>query len=97
MIGVFAYLAWRSASNRIGRQLRQLRSPRYLAALLFGLAYLWVVAVEQRPQSATPAVVGARWVEVLGALAVVGAVLWGWVFGVVVDGARHRVIVEEAL
>ena len=82
MIRVFAYLAWRSAFNRIGRQLRQLRSPRYLAALLFGLAYLWIVAVEQRPQSATPAVVGARWVEVLGALAVVGAVLWGWVFGV---------------
>jgi ABC-2 type transport system permease protein len=82
VIRVFVYLAWRSAANRIGRQLRQLRSPRYLAALLFGLAYLWVIAVEQRPQPATPAIVGARWVEVLGALAVVGAVLWGWVFGV---------------
>jgi hypothetical protein len=82
VIGVFAYLAWRSASNRVSRQLRQLRNPRYLAALVFGLAYIWIVAVEQRPRAAPPAVVGARWVELLGALGVVGAVLWGWVFGV---------------
>lgn len=82
MIGVFAYLARRTAYNRVSRQIRQLRSPRYLAALVFGLAYLWIVAVEQRPQPAPAAVVGARWVELLGALGVVGAVLWGWVFGV---------------
>ncbi len=82
MIRVFAYLAWRSAYNRVSRQIRQLRSPRYLAALVFGLAYIWIVAVEQRPRAAPPAVVGARWVELLGALGVVGAVLWGWVFGV---------------
>ena len=82
MIGVFAYLARRTAYNRVSRQIRQLRSPRYLAALVFGLAYLWVVAVEQRPQPAPAAVVGARWVELLAALGVVGAVLWGWIFGV---------------
>ena len=34
MIGVFGYLTWRSVYNRIVRQLRHLRSPRYLAALL---------------------------------------------------------------
>jgi putative ABC exporter len=82
VIRVFAYLARRTAYNRVSRQIRQLRSPRYLAALVFGLAYLWVVAVEQRPQPAPAAVVGARWVELLGAFGVVGAVLWGWVFGV---------------
>jgi hypothetical protein len=82
VIRVFAYLAWRTAYNRVSRQIRQLRSPRYLAALVFGLAYLWVVAVEQRPQPAPPAVVGARWVELLGAFGVVGAMLWGWIFGV---------------
>jgi hypothetical protein len=82
VIQVFAYLARRTAYNRVSRQIRQLRSPRYLAALVFGLAYLWVVAVEQRPQPAPAAVVGARWVELLGAFGVVGAVLWGWIFGV---------------
>jgi ABC-2 type transport system permease protein len=82
VIRVFAYLARRTAYNRVSRQIRQLRSPRYLAALVFGLAYLWVVAVEQRPQPAPAAVVGARWVELLAAFGVVGAVLWGWIFGV---------------
>jgi ABC-2 type transport system permease protein len=80
VIRVFLYLAWRSAANRVMRQLRQLRSPRYLAALVLGAAYLYVVAVEQRPRQAPP--VGARWLEVLGALGVAGAVLWGWIFGV---------------
>ena len=82
MIRVFGYLAWRTAYNRVSRQIRQLRSPRYLAALVFGLAYIWIVAVEQRPQPAPAAIVGARWVELLGAFGVVGAVLWGWIFGV---------------
>jgi ABC-2 type transport system permease protein len=82
VIRVFAYLARRTAYNRVSRQIRQLRSPRYLAALVFGLAYLWIVAVEQRPQAAPAAVIGARWVELLGAFGVVGAVLWGWIFGV---------------
>jgi len=50
VIRVFTYLAWRSAYNRVVRQLRQLRSPRYLAALALGVSYLWIVAVEQRPQ-----------------------------------------------
>ena len=49
MIGVFAYLTWRSAHNRISRQLRHLRSPRYLAALLLGVAYLWFMILGQRP------------------------------------------------
>ncbi|HET6577321.1 MAG TPA: putative ABC exporter domain-containing protein [Gemmatimonadales bacterium] len=80
MIRVFAYLAWRSGANRVARQLRQLRSPRYLAALALGIGYLYVVAVEQRPRG-SPAV-GARWIELLGSLGVVGAVLWGWIFGV---------------
>lgn len=80
MIRVFAYLAWRSGANRVARQLRQLRSPRYLAALALGIGYLYVVAVEQRPRG-SPAV-GVRWIELLGSLGVVGAVLWGWIFGV---------------
>ena len=40
------------------------------------------MAVEQRPEPAPQALVGARWLELLGALGVIGAVLWGWVFGV---------------
>jgi putative ABC exporter len=82
VIRVFAYLAWRSTYNRVARQLRQLRNPRYLVALAFGLTYLWIVAVEQRPEHPPQVLVGARWLELVGAIGVIGALLWSWVFGV---------------
>jgi ABC-2 type transport system permease protein len=82
MIRVFGYLAWRSARNRIVRQLRHLRSPRYLAALLLGAGYLWFMIVGQRSTPAAGEMPDARVLELIGALALMGAVAWGWVFGV---------------
>lgn len=82
MIRVFGYLAWRSAHNRIVRQLRHLRSPRYVLALLFGVAYLWFMIVGQRPARVAGETGDAPWLELLGALALLGAVAWGWIFGV---------------
>lgn len=82
MIRVFGYLAWRSAHNRLLRQLRQLRSPRYLAALLLGLAYLWFIVVGQRTAPASGGAPDPRAFELVGALALFGAVAWGWIFGV---------------
>jgi ABC-2 type transport system permease protein len=82
VIGVFGYLTWRSARNRIVRQLRQLRSPRYLAALLLGLAYLWFVVIGQRPTTSATAAVDPKVLELIGAVALFGAVAWGWIFGV---------------
>jgi hypothetical protein len=82
MIRVFGYLAWRSAHNRISHQIRHLRSPRYVAALLLGLAYLWFMIVAQRPASGTRELADSRWLELVGALALLGAVAWGWIFGV---------------
>lgn len=82
MIRTFGYLAWRSAHNRIARQVRHLRSPRYVAALLLGLAYLWFVVIAQRPTPATADLADPRWLELVGALALLGAVAWGWIFGV---------------
>jgi ABC-2 type transport system permease protein len=82
MIGVFAYLTWRSAYNRISRQLRHLRSPRYLAALLLGIAYLWFMILGQRPTPTAGETPNPEVVELLGALALLAAVAWGWVFGV---------------
>jgi ABC-2 type transport system permease protein len=82
MIGVFAYLTWRSAHNRISRQLRHLRSPRYLAALLLGIAYLWFMILGQRPTPTAGEMPDPEVVELIGALALMGAIAWGWVFGV---------------
>jgi ABC-2 type transport system permease protein len=82
MTRVFGYLVWRSARNRIERQLRHLRSPRYLAALVLGIAYLWFMIVGQRSGPAAGEVPDPRVLELVGALALMGAVAWGWVFGV---------------
>jgi ABC-2 type transport system permease protein len=81
MIRVFGYLVWRSAYNRLARQVRRLRSPRYLAALLLGVAYIWFIVVSQRP-STVAADPDPRVLELVGALALLGAVAWGWIFGV---------------
>jgi ABC-2 type transport system permease protein len=79
---MFGYLAWRSAHNRVARQLGHLRSPRYVAALLLGLAYLWFVVIAQRPAPATGELADPRWLELVGAIGLLGAVAWGWIFGV---------------
>jgi ABC-2 type transport system permease protein len=82
VIRTFGYLAWRSAHNRVARQVRNLRSPRYAAALLLGLAYLWFMVIAQRPTPAAGELADPRWLELVGALALLGAVAWGWIFGV---------------
>ncbi len=80
MIGALGYLAARSSRNRLVRQFRRLRSPRYALALLLGLGYLWAVGVRQRPSSAG-ATISPEAIELLAAAAVMGVVLWTWVFG----------------
>src|SRR4051812_20954042 len=82
MTRVFGYLVWRSARNRVKRQARHLRSPRYVAALLLGTAYLWFMIVGQRSGPAAGELPDPRVLELVGALALMGAVAWGWVFGV---------------
>ena len=81
MIGVFFYLVWRSAHNRLARQIRHLRSPRYVAALVFGVGYLWFMVIAQRPSNGA-AIADSGWVELVGAIALLGTVAWGWIFGV---------------
>lgn len=85
MIRAFGYLIGRSARNRISRRLRRLRRPRYLVALILGLAYLWIVVVRQRPgpgSGAEPA-----WIGPAAALAVAGVMAWSWIFA-----AERRVL-----
>jgi ABC-2 type transport system permease protein len=82
VIGVFGYLAWHSAHNRIIRQLRHLRSPRYMAALLLGMAYIWFMVAGQRRAPAAGQMPDPMALELIGALALMGAVAWSWVFGV---------------
>jgi ABC-2 type transport system permease protein len=80
MIGPLWYLAGRSTRNRLVRQLRRLRTPRYALALLLGLAYLWYIGVKQRPGSG-PTGVSPGTVELLAAAGVTAVLLWTWIFG----------------
>jgi hypothetical protein len=80
MIGALGYLAARSSRNRLVRQLRRLRTPRYALALLLGLGYLWAVGAQHRPGSGGSAVDPAT-IELLAAAGVTGVLLWTWVFG----------------
>jgi hypothetical protein len=72
--------AARSVRNRLVRQVRRLRTPRYAVALLLGLAYLWAIGVRHRPSSG-PADVRPDVVELLAAIGVLTVVLWTWLFG----------------
>jgi hypothetical protein len=77
---VFGYLGWCSARNRLARQVRQLRNPRYALALVLGGGYLaWVLLGQRR--DAAPLPIAPDRLELAGALLVLGAVLWSWVFG----------------
>ncbi|HEY7613650.1 MAG TPA: putative ABC exporter domain-containing protein [Gemmatimonadales bacterium] len=76
-----AYLAVRSARNRILRQVRRLRRPRYAVALLLGVAYLWAVAARQRPSSSEPPDVSPAVIELLAAAGVMLILAYTWLFG----------------
>ena len=80
MIGTFVYLLLRSGRNRLARQLRRLRQPRYLVALVLGLGYLWVIVLQQRPTAAVAHAGRTGWIELAGAMALALAVGWAWVF-----------------
>ncbi|HUF36698.1 MAG TPA: putative ABC exporter domain-containing protein [Gemmatimonadales bacterium] len=80
MIGTFAYLLVRSGRNRLLRQLRRLRQPRYLAALVLGLVYLWFLVLQQRPAAPGADPARAGWIELAATVALAAAVGWAWVF-----------------
>ena len=80
MSGALGYLAVRSTRNRIMRQVRRLRRPRYAVALLLGLAYLWAIGVGRRPGSGSSDVSPAV-VELLAAVGVTLVLLYTWLFG----------------
>lgn len=80
MLSALAYLAGRSTRNRLSSQLRRLRSPRYLIAIILGLLYLYAIVEQQRAARGTESGPTA-WVELAAALGALGAVIWAWLIG----------------
>ncbi len=81
MIGAFLYLAERSARNRLDRQFRRLRTPRYLIALLLGVMYLWAITEQQRSARSGADASSAGWAQLIAAAGVACMVAWAWLFG----------------
>lgn len=77
--GALAYLVSHSVRNRLLRQLRRARSPRYALALLAGLAYIALLLGDPRERpgfSRFPTSV----VELFVAGGVLLVVIWSWVY-----------------
>src|SRR4051794_13979663 len=81
MNGAYGYLVTRSLRNRLTRQIARLRSPRYVLALLLGLAYLALIVGQQHSAPAPLPANTSRWAELLLAVGVMLAVTWAWVIG----------------
>ncbi len=75
------YLAVRSARNRIMRQVRRLRKPRYAVALLLGVAYLWAVSARHGSASGGQPEISPAALELLAAVGVTLILLYTWLFG----------------
>ena len=88
MISALSYLAGRSAWNRLVRQIRRLRTPRYLVAILLGLLYLYAIVEQERSarNGSSPATV--NWVGLVVTLGIACAAAWAWIFG-----SERRVLV----
>lgn len=81
MSGALGYLTWISLRNRWRAQLRRLRQPRYLVALVLGVAYIWAFLLRPQPTASGAAspLLGAD-ARSLAELGVLMLVAGAWLF-----------------
>lgn len=78
-MNAFFYLSWTSARNRFWFQLRRLRNPRYIVALIVAGAYLWGFLF--RPKAAVGSIFLTRPAETIVTLLMALTLAGAWVFG----------------
>ena len=78
-MNAFLYLTWTSARNRFWFQLRRLRNPRYLVALLVAGVYLWGFLF--RPKAAVGSIFLTRPAETIVTLLLAVTLSGAWIFG----------------
>ena len=81
MGSAFWFLMRRSARNRLLRVIKRLQEPRYLIALLAGMAYLWFFLFNRPAQAAPASKTLIEIVPLLGSLGILVAVARWWIFG----------------
>jgi hypothetical protein len=80
-VNAFLYLTWTSARNRVWFQLRRVRSPRYAAALIVGVVYIWSFLLRPTSHTSTTSAFLGLPTEMLVTLFAVLTLMGTWVFG----------------
>ena len=80
MFSVFAYLTVTSVRNRLTRQLRRLRSPRYAAALVLGAGYFYAMFFRGGAREVFAGALGGTAAAIWPLVLAVLASRW-WLFG----------------
>ena len=81
MLGAFLYLVATSGRNRLRRQVRRLRSPRYVLGLLAGIGYIGWFLVRPANQGGASAIARDVWTARLGALGIALMAAKWWITG----------------
>lgn len=83
MVGVFAYLTARSLRNRFAGMVKQVRSPRYALALVFGVAYIWFFLFNRTGPafSGDSGLFASEEIELLATLGLFVLFMRWWLFG----------------
>jgi hypothetical protein len=80
-MSAFFYLTWTSGRNRFVSSLRRARSPRYAAALIVGLLYLWGFLLRPSTSGVVTSVFLGPTTETVVTLLLVVTLMGSWVFG----------------
>jgi hypothetical protein len=80
------YLLWRSLRNRTAQQVRRLRQPRYVVALVVGLGYLFMLAHGNAQPERQPLLRGP-FLELSVAAGLLLLVGWTWI-----SSGRHHIL-----
>jgi ABC-2 type transport system permease protein len=80
-MNAFLYLTWTSARNRLWFQIRRARSPRYAAALIVGVVYIWSFLLRPTPHTTGSSVFLGQPTEMIVTLLAVITLMGTWVFG----------------
>lgn len=77
----FAYLVWHSGRNRILASARRARSPRYGAALIVGILYLWAFLLRPTTSGQVTSIFLGQPTETVLTLLLVVTLSGSWLFG----------------
>ena len=82
ILGAFVFLTWHSARNRVRQQARRLRNPRYILAIVLGVAYLYAALFRQgRPGGGLATALFGTGADIVLAVALVLQASQWWLFG----------------